>query len=66
MRQKPRTRPRDLVLPVPLARAARRKGPRTAANRTDSSNPARFFCDIKDSLVVRAGFEPATTPKISL
>jgi hypothetical protein len=34
-----------------LARAAaRRQDRRTAANRTDSSNLARFFCDIKDLL----------------
>ncbi len=63
MRQKPRTRPRDLVLPAPLARAARRTGPRTAANRTDSSNPARFFCDIKDSLVVQGVSSEPVSPE---
>ena len=30
------------------------QGPRTAANRTGSSNPALFFCDIKDLLAVQA------------
>ncbi len=37
---------------------ARRQCPRTAANRTDSSNPTRFFCDIKDLLAEGVGFEP--------
>ncbi len=40
-------RPRS---PGPARAAARRQGPRTAANRTGSSNPVRFFCDIKDLL----------------
>ncbi len=44
-------RPRSLG---PACAAARRQGPRTAANRTGSSNPALFFCDIKDLLAVQA------------
>ncbi len=43
-------RPRSLG---PARAPARRQGPRTAANRTGSSNPALFFCDIKDLLAVR-------------
>ncbi len=35
-------------------RGARREGPRTAANRTGGSNPARFLCYIKDLLAVQA------------
>ena len=51
MSAKPRTTPKDLVLSVRLAR--RPSGPRTAANRAGSSNPAVFFCDIKDLLAVQ-------------
>ena len=40
-------RPRSLG---PARAAARHQGPRTAANRTDSSNLARFFCYIKGLL----------------
>ena len=40
-------RPRSLG---PARAAARRQGPQTAANRTGSSNPALFLCDIKDLL----------------
>ncbi len=55
MSAKPRTAPKVHVLPVRLARAARRQGPRTAAKRTGSSNLARFFCDINVlSLAVQA------------
>ena len=35
------------------------QGPRTAANRIGSSNPALFFCDIKDLLAEGVGFEPS-------
>ncbi len=44
-------RPRSLG---PARAAARRKGPQTAANRTGSSNPARFLFYIKDLLAVQA------------
>ncbi len=44
-------RPRSLG---PACAAARRQGPRTAANCTGSSNPVVFFCDIKDLLAVQA------------
>ena len=43
-------RPRS---PGPARAAAWRQGPRTAANRTGSSNPVRFFCYIKDLLAVQ-------------
>ncbi len=45
--------------PGPARAAARRQGPRTAAKRTASSNPARFFCDINDLLAEGVGFEPS-------
>ena len=48
-------RPRSLG---PACAAARREGPRTAANRTGGSNPARFLCYIKDLLAERVGFVP--------
>ncbi len=48
-------RPRSLG---PARAAARGEVPRTAANRTGSSNPARFFCYIKDLLAEGGGFEP--------
>ena len=53
MSAKPRTAPKGLILPVRLARAARRQGPRTAAKRTGSSSPARLFCYINDLLAVQ-------------
>ncbi len=45
-------RPRSLG---PARVAARREGPRTAANRTGGSNPARFLCYIKDLLAEGVG-----------
>ena len=48
---------------VILSAAARRQGPRTAANRTGSSNPARFFCDIEDLLAVQAVWSEPVSPK---
>ncbi len=54
-------RPRS---PGPARAAARRQGPRTAANRTGSPNPTVFFCDIKDLLAERAGFEPTVRASV--
>ncbi len=53
---------RSLSLGPPCA-AARRPGPRTAANRTDGSNPARFFCYIKDLLAVQAVSSEPVSPE---
>ncbi len=53
-------RPRSLG---PACAAARRQGPRTAAKRTDSSNPARFFCDIKDLPAVQAVWSEPVSPE---
>ncbi len=53
-------RPRS---PGPARAAARRKGPQTAANRTDSSIPALFFCDIKDLLAVEAVSSEPVSPE---
>ena len=53
MSAKPRTAPKVRVLPVRLARAARRQGPRTAAKRTGSSNLARKYYYINDLLEVQ-------------
>ncbi len=53
-------RPRSLG---PACAAARRQGPRTAANRTGSSNPAVFFCDIKDLLAVQGVSSEPVSPE---
>ena len=39
------------------------QGPRTAANRTGSSNPALFFCDIKDLLAVQGVSSEPVSPE---
>ncbi len=54
-------RPRS---PGPARAAAGRQGPRTAAKRTGSSNPARFFCDINDLLAEGVGFEPTVLSRV--
>ncbi len=36
--------------PGPARKLCRHEGPQTAANRTSGSNPAQFFCDIKNLL----------------
>ncbi len=53
-------RPRS---PSPARAAAGRQGPRTAAERTGSSNPARLFCDIKDLLAVQAVSSEPVSPE---
>ncbi len=53
-------RPRS---PGPARAAARRQGLRTAANRTGSSNPALFFCDIKDLLAVQGVSSEPVSPE---
>ncbi len=54
-------RPRS---PGPARAAAGRQGPRTAANRTGSSNPVRLFCNIKDLLAEGVGFEPTVRSRV--
>jgi hypothetical protein len=39
--------------PGPAQNLCRREGPQRAANRTPSSNPTRFLCDINDLLAVQ-------------
>ena len=63
MSAKPRTTPKDLVLSVPLAR-------RPGARPADCREPYRqfesrcVFCDIKDLLAERAGFEPTVRARV--
>ena len=63
MSAKPRTAPRDLVVPVPLARAARRQGPRSAAKRSGNSNPARKYRYIKGLLAVQGVSSEPVSPE---